>query len=448
MQYLIALLNSSRLTAALFFIGTIAFWPGIYMSDTHSRWVDAEALLAIVGEGGTIANYLAPVMTVLLIPFLHFGIDPGFVLGSQAAAFFFAFRAFTKGNTVGTGWALLLAALLPIHVLYFFFIVPDVWVLPLVMVLATVLVRAPNRSGVAVLTTAAACFLLFGFRPNAAVLIAPLLWIVWWTEWGRKVRAIALSLAVALGLAASMFIPQWIGFAGKTNVATGIVWEHIATLWMAEQMGVEIGPEYTLDFVGNTAQAVREHEFLTSDYLVWTAHPPFRAGHLVMEQDRILDRFKSLMLAHPGVYLRAKARIIACHLGYCGLLRQTVMSMYSQPGSALPQGYQGGNWLGDRILAFSNFIATTDNVRHLYTPILWIAAGALVMVSMRHSFSRQDWFAALLLTSYAASFAITSQAASYRYLFPTVFFCVYVAAKAVLQKGCSRFKSRAAAEPG
>ena len=70
------------------------------------------------------------------------------------------------------------------------------------------------------------------------------------------------------------------------------------------------------------------------------------------------------------------------------------------------------------------------------------------MVSMRHSFSRQDWFAALLLTSYAASFAITSQAASYRYLFPTVFFCVYVAAKAVLQKGCSRFKSRAAAEPG
>lgn len=420
--------------AAVLAIGVIAFWPGIYMSDTHSRWVDAQALLMVLPEGGTIVNYLAPMMTALFLPFLSLGIDPGFVLAGQSLFFYFAFLKFSHNNTDGTNRALLLAALIPIHFVYLFLIVPDVWVLPLVMLLATVPWAAPDRWGAAVLTTALACFLLFGFRPNAVVLIAPLLLIVWWTQWGHKTRATALSVALAAGLAASMVIPQWIGFAGKTNVAIGIVWEHVATLWMAEQMGVEIGPQYSLDFVGDTDQAVREHDFVSSDYLVWTESPPFRSGHLVMQQDSIFDRFTSLVLAHPSAYVGAKARIIACHIGYCGPLRQTVMGLYSQPGSALPQGYQGGNWFGDRILAFSNLIATTDILRHLYTPILWIAAAAVAMISRRHGFSRQDWFAALLLSSYAASFAITSQAASYRYLFPTVFFCVYIVAKALLRR--------------
>src|SRR5262245_5338285 len=420
--------RAAGIAAILVFVASlVCFWPGIPMSDTFARWASVYTITGDLDVPWAMTGTLTPVMIILMLAAVSLGFGTGAFLFIQLGFLALAAILWLRlTSSVRPMWVPLVFCL-PIVFLYTSFVVPDVWILGALVVLASSLASITRGSVVfGHFLFFAACVILFGFRYNAWALLPVLGYFIFSLRGGAYwVRAL-LSLVLAAALAAVALIPVPFGFQGRTSLVPIVAWELIGALRIAEQRGLDVDPGLRLDDIANTDAAIARHSFVTADTLVFGENPPLPTTVLMDHESLVVRRWFRLILAHPLLYAETKGQIYKCMLGLCDGYIQTEI------GSARPwpflQPYVQ-NFNADRdparfVLSIGN--AMGRQLKVLLVPAFWVPVSVVVFLASWRRYNRFDRMLIISAAVYGLTFFILNAAASFRYMFPTyVVFTAY-----------------------
>lgn len=408
-------------SSALFF-----FWPGIHMSDTFARWAAVLTIQGILNVSWSLEQWLAPMMTIFMLPFgFHESITPYFTF-FQVAYLFFAVLAWIYCTSGERPFWVPMTFVLPVVYLYVPFIVPDVWTLAALIITIAMLTSDKNLlNPFSIFLFLVSCIVLFGFRQNSLILL-PLFFflIVKRKPKDRWERHIVLFILMCALLLISVG-PRLVGFGDRTSSAAAPTWELVGMLRIAKESRFEIDSEYTLDGIADTNLAIKNHSFSTIDTLLWGADAAVSTGVILENSRELRSRWLGLVVNQPNLYVAMKIETYKCMLGLCDKYLQIHIAP-QQPMDFLEgkvDGFSSNAQFAGSILQSSSWLA--QNLKIIFLPIFWVPIGLLAFVSGRRSYNYFDWVLICGATIYMASFFVFNQAASFRYMFPA--YVIYTA---------------------
>lgn len=413
--------------AILLILGTalLTFWPGILMSDTSSRWTAVLVLKGVVHVGWSLDQWLAPTMTIFMLPFGLTDSIPLFTAMQVAYLALAGLMWISLTSSERPLWIPLLFAL-PAVYLYAVFIVPDVWTLASLIVVIAILKSGKQPLGdLALLLFFVSNLVLFGFRQNSLLLLPFIAFLVIKrVSEVRWERPLLLSLmAGALFLIATM--PQHLGFGTRTSSAAAPAWELVGMLRVANELNRPVDPSITLEGIADTNAAVKAHSFETVDTLLWGEGATVSTATILDHSDQLKSRWLSAIRQYPGLYVRMKLRTYKCMIGLCDNYLQ--IHIYPQEPMPLVAGHVGAyldkGGFGGAVMKLSAWLAQT--ARPVFLPVFWFPAGCLAFLMQWRRYSEFDRLLIGGATVYMLSFFILNQAASFRYMFPA--YAVYTA---------------------
>ena len=451
------------IAAAWTAILALIYWPGLCTEDGATRTIHA---IALAGERNIeprmVSHWFPPGLTLLMSACLRVLGDVGPVPFLQA--FWVAASA---------GWLLVLCAgprlglallapllLYPPIFTHAIAHLSDGWSVAALASLACCAVLWHRRSvrGSATLTPTwlrAAMMLLLlvssvvllTFRANGVTVMPVLAGLILWLvrPWPRAIAGLAM-------IGACCFLsPTLVGnipWARRDTVATSMVWEHVGILRVANDPALT--KQFNIDEAcvppATTQDLIQRHNWITHDSLMWQ-RPGILNHGVVMQPDHnlIRERFKALVKAHPGQYLRAKLEIWRTLLGLRGGI--PLVYIFQHPPTWIePFGVsmQPRGPLREWGKAIDDWNRRNQmRLEYSALPAIWIGL-AIVMLAIalsRRASRARAWPAALLVllaASYYGAFFLMAPGAQYRYFLPShVLLYVAIAASigALLTRG-------------
>jgi hypothetical protein len=409
--------------AASFFL----FRPGIVMSDTMTRWA---AVFTIAGElniGWAMEQWLAPTMTIFMLPIGLLGLPTEFFTVFQIGYLMLAGSIWIAMTSSRSPFWIPLTFLLPLVFIYVSFVVPDVWTFAAILIIVgSIFAIESGGRWTPVVLFFMSCIVLFGFRPNALILV-PLVSVMVYT--GKMIPRYFKGILFALIVISNVLIfatPSWFGFGERTSSAAAPAWELIGMLRIAKESQIPVDSTLTLEGIANTNLAIEKHSFTTVDTVLWGEEAALPSGTILNNSDELKARWLRMIIDHQSLYFRMKMRTYECMFGLCDGYLQTqigadepwtilngLISTYSQPKGISGIVFKFGNWTGYVL-------------KVVMVPAFWLPITLLVFLLNWRFYGRYDRWLIAMICAYMASFFILNQAASFRYMFPVyVVFTAY-----------------------
>lgn len=403
----------------------LTFWPGMLMSDTSSRWTAVLILNGTLEVGWLVDQWLAPTMTLFMMPFGSTGSFPLFTVMQVAYLALAGLMWIALTSSKRAFWVPLVFAL-PVVFSYASFVVPDVWTLAALVVIIAIVSSGKERLGVlTLLLFFFSALVLFGFRQNSLVLFPFVAFLAIKrasdARWERYILLALMALAVIL----IAVLPQQVGFTKRTSTAAAPAWELVGMLRVAQEMDMPVDPGITLEGITDTKAAIRMHSFATIDPLLWGEGATVSSDIILHHSDELKSRWLRAIRTYPGLYARTKMRIYECTLGLCDQYLQIVVAPeYPSPllGGRV-SGYLKKAGFGGMVLDASAWLE--QRAKFLFLPLFWIPLGLLVFLMHWRRYSRFDRLLIAGATIYMLSFFLLNQAATFRYMLPA--YAVYTA---------------------
>lgn len=418
--------RASSIALLLILAGTLlTFWPGMLMSDTSSRWTAVLILNGTLKVGWLVDQWLAPTMTLFMMPFGSTGSFPLFTVVQIAYLALAGLMWIALTSSKRPLWVPLLFVL-PVIFSYASFLVPDVWTLAAMVVVIAILNSDQQRLGkLALLLFFVSNVVLFGFRQNSLVLLPFVAFLVIKrVSDARWERYILLSL-MALAMILIVTVPKHIGFTKRTSTAAAPAWELVGMLRVAQELNMPVDPGITLEGITDTKAAIRTHSFATIDPLLWGEGAPVSSDIILHHSAELKSRWFKAVRTYPGLYVRTKLRIYECTIGLCDQYFQIVVAP-EEPSPLLGghvKGYVKKAGLGGTILDASAWLE--QRAKFLFLPVFWVPVGCLVFLMQWRRYSPFDRLLIVGATIYLLSFFLLNQAATFRYMLPV--YAVYTA---------------------
>ena len=403
----------------------LTFWPGILMSDTSSRWAAVLTLKGVLHLPWSLDQWLAPTMTIFMLPFGLTDTIPFFTAMQAAYLALAALVWISLTSSKHPLWIPLLFAL-PNVFLYTAFVVPDVWTLASLIITIAILKSGKQPlGGLSLLLFFLSSLVLFGFRQNALILF-PFIAVlvikrVSEARWERHLLLALMASAVFLIATA----PQHLGFGARTSSAAAPAWELVGMLRVANELNMPVSPSVTLIGIADTRAAIKAHSFVTVDPLLWGDDAPVPSGTILDHSDQLKSRWFSAIRHYPALYARMKMRTYECMMGLC----DDYLQIHIHPQEPMPPvaghvgAYLDKGGPGGTIMKLSAWLAQA--ARLVFLPVFWFPVGCFVFLMQWGRYSAFDRLLIGGASIYMLSFFLLNQAASFRYMFPV--YVVYTA---------------------
>ena len=413
--------------ALLLILGTalLTFWPGILMSDTSSRWTAIHVLKGVLHVGWSLDQWLAPTMTIFMLPFGLTDSIPLFTATQVAYLALAGLMWISLTSSERPLWIPLLFAL-PVVLLYTAFVVPDVWTLASLIVVIAILKSGERPLGdLALLLFFVSNLVLFGFRQNSLILFPFIAFLVIKrvseARWERPLLLVLMAGAVFL----IATVPQHLGFGTRTSSAAAPAWELVGMLRVANELNRPVDPGVTLEGIADTKAAIKVHSFETVDPLLWGEGAAVSTATILDHSDQLTSRWLSAIRQYPDLYVRMKLRTYECMIGLCD--RYLQIHIYPQEPIPLIAGHVGAyldkGGFGGAVMKLSEGMERA--ARLVFLPVFWFPVGCFVFLMQWRRYNAFDRLLIAGASIYMLSFFILNQAASFRYMFPA--YVVYTA---------------------
>lgn len=262
-------------------------------------------------------------------------------------------------------------------------------------------------------------FLLVGYRLNAATAVVGVILCEVWAAVRRTqpVQAAAVkTAALVLGIVLAMRVPQMMGMQKINNGVVGPMWE---TACMLNRIGAGNGyDDYMDDLLGEggtskifaVTDTPEDSMYAFSDSMPYWDVPwsPYTSG-------QYLQRYKTLAMQKPGVFLRVKWEMAKRTLGTLPFAEYE----YNENGGMQELGLRDTPQRQGFYAVVTGFAA---HCRWMRTPwaVLLTAAVLLVLCRARQGGTRQAGKLFFTALCYEGAFFITTQSHEFRYWFPAL----------------------------
>ncbi len=421
---------------------TLTTYPGVFYSDTFSRWAYAKELLTRTADGtlAGYASYLSHAPQFLLAVFYALTGNPAsYTLFQSFFLFYSTYLLLWRIIVPNSSIAIAIATIFP--AVWGYSVYQEMGVSTLIGFNCLTLLIFDHQNWMwstlsrvqktlFIVFAFGAAYMLFGFRQNALTLL-PVIVVaafLFFKAHPDKQRLLALSRATIAALLTIALLPAAFGFSQKYDASRpGMVWEVISTInAMPEEQALPYMTYFDDLFGSGVTADMLTRNAANNDSInpIWGACDIFTMGS-PENKAPVLKKYITFIKAEPDAFLSNKWRFSMKTLGVTAPLREAEYAY--NPADLM--GRYGLRDTAQRTLFFRGYDFYTAHSGFLRRPVVLYLA-ALLLLLAEHVFCKKQrnpyslyFFSAAVF--YYGAFLLNNQSFEFRYFYPAMMMLLF-----------------------